>query len=375
MSNDVKQSVSEIEALIRRAVSGAAASGAKAAPLKRKGSFGNNKRYANKDVDDTWKGRGHHWSVVVIDGWDDLSQLGFEIRASEVGVDYKARYQWELAPSTQRLHLNMYLYTRQKKEWHQVKAWVMALCGPTIKSPEIAELKSLLHAQRWANTYSTKAYSRQDGTQPSEVGGASLPAEVEDGVGAPSDQEKQEKERDWSTFKREVRIYFGPNRTGKGYRVDQEAKAFAPEEKLYKFPTKATPTAARWVGEYKGEKCVLIDEFSFEDFPTDMLKILFDSKPSNVPAAMGGKQVFWCPELIFVVMNCTPKQMNVFIKHPQWHGRITRCEHMNVRVPDIHLGAPPICNFDENTSPDYSDGTKYFEPVVPKMKAAQRPVV
>lgn len=224
--------------------------------------------------------------------------------------------------------------------------------------------ESLSHAQNcW--DYTSKDYTRVD--DPFIFGDEDLiPDYVRAGAGCPEDDGSgaggDTVPADW---KRRVVVLFGPNSTGKSYTAAAECKAFDPDGKPFLLQAAAAGQLGRWPGGYAGERTVIIDEFSFNDFPLPQLKMLLDRTPQEVATAAGGKSVYWKPELIFLCCNCTPAQMKEFGEHPQWIGRIHEFRFMNHKVQAP--GAVPALwsNMPADGNPDYDDGEAYVAPALP----------
>jgi len=72
----------------------------------------------------------------------------------------------------------------------------------------------------------------------------------------------------------------------------------------YHVPGKAKNSSGRWLGDYRGEHCAIIDEFDFDsDFEESQWKLILDRRPQNLPATMGGKSVLWSPQIIVLLSN------------------------------------------------------------------------
>jgi len=100
--------------------------------------------------------------------------------------------------------------------------------------------------------------------------------------------------------------------------------------------------------------------------------MLLDRQPQAVATGMGGASTFWKPQLIYVCINCTPKQMSVFLDHPQWKGRIHEVRFLNNEYVDPTKMANPMrLGWDTNTSPNYSDGRPYVGPQLPVRKRSK----
>lgn len=310
-----------------------------------------------------WRGTGHYYSVVANNFQPDhLIQAQSTLRDSK---EYAARYQLENAPTTGRVHLNMFFYQKHWKTYSATREWLTQFCGDA--DAEITQLSSLLHAQRWYK-YSHKLESRCDGFLPVVVGDQTIIPKACQISGAPDDE--VDEPTDYTNWKRRVILLFGGNSTGKSFTAAAECKIAYPDERPYLLPKQAPNQAGRWVGPYAGERSVIIDEWDFKDFSVEQLKMLIDRQPQSVATSSGGRSIMWDPELIYICINAKVAEILEFKSHPQWNGRITEYRHMNVKVnaPDY---VPAKCNFDASTSDNYSDGSAYFDPCLPKRKKSE----
>lgn len=100
---------------------------------------------------------------------------------------------------------------------------------------------------------------------------------------------------------------------------------------IYAVPGRNKNQAGRWIGPYKGEPIVLIDEWHPDDFTTDMLKLIGDRNFNHsIPTSMGGKSVRWTPDLVFILTNKSMAQVTSAFSDPalrtRWVGRaVTPC--------------------------------------------------
>lgn len=83
---------------------------------------------------------------------------------------------------------------------------------------------------------------------------------------------------------------------------------------VYSVPGKAGNSTSRWIGPYRDEPAVLIDEADWDDFPPDMWKQITDRQPTTLPLMAGGKSAAWFPEIVVCITNA-----KVRTDHP-WRG-------------------------------------------------------
>lgn len=103
-----------------------------------------------------------------------------------------------------------------------------------------------------------------------------------------------------------VIVFYGVPRSGKTTAARRICQTLSPNGH-YEVPIEAKGQASRWIGPYEGQTSVLIDEFNPRLFSRDQLKLLFDSQPSSVSTAMGGRQALWNPDTIIVILNSPSK--------------------------------------------------------------------
>lgn len=280
-----------------------------------------------------WTGHGHYISFTA--NKFDAATLT-RIREFK-GSAYFIRCQVEAAPSTGRKHIQGFLYQRDKKSWAATKQWIDNLVGFT--GSEVQFCNDLMHAQRLYD-YVWKSETFVDGTR-IEAGELKLPAFITDGPGAP---EFEEDDVDLAVAQapvqwKDVLILFGPHRTGKGY-ITNIIAGYMGEAFVYRMPGKAKNQSGRWLGKYTGQPMVIVDEFHWDQFDNDYLKMMFDSAPQTLTTVMGGGSTRFWPALIVCIMNEKPEVMRRWLSNPQWRGRIKAAFLMDKPVPDQY--APDV---------------------------------
>lgn len=151
---------------------------------------------------------------------------------------------------------------------------------------------------KWSENvkYCTKQSSRVAG--PWFVGDCTDPADVDL-------RERREDEPDFSCLPanwRFITVCWGPPAIGKS-RVWNIIFEYVGGG-IYNVPGKAKNSSGRWLGNYNGEQCAIIDEFDFDsDFDESQWKLVLDRRPQVLPATMGGRSVLWAPQCIVLLSN------------------------------------------------------------------------
>jgi len=125
--------------------------------------------------------------------------------------------------------------------------------------------------------------------------------------------------------KREVILCSGPPKIGKT-RIWGIISEYLSGEKPYLVPGRAKNSAGRWIGDYKGQKVALIDEFEISDFSINNWKMLLDFFPQALPSGQGGKSILWSPELVVLLTNSPLYSSHPFLKEGSaFEFRISEC--------------------------------------------------
>lgn len=112
-------------------------------------------------------------------------------------------------------------------------------------------------------------------------------------------------------FHRFVVVCCGPPKIGKTYIWKIIASYIG---SVYLVPGRAKNSTGRWIGNYSGQDCAIVDEFDYyNDFTTDQWKMLLDVAPHEIPTSAGGKSVMWTPTLVVLLSNLSSSQVR---KHP-----------------------------------------------------------
>lgn len=137
--------------------------------------------------------------------------------------------------------------------------------------------------------------------------------------------------RDYTTYPstpRQVHWLFGPPGLGKTPRAIQLIKDIlqtTDAKHIFEVPSIATKNGTRWIGDdYQHQPGVLIDEFHYDTYHPDMIKMLLDIYPHKMATRFGGmgNQV-WDPSVIILCSNNTLPEMKHFLSHDWLRKRLT----------------------------------------------------
>lgn len=132
---------------------------------------------------------------------------------------------------------------------------------------------------------------------------------------------------------------YGPPCTGKSYLARQMAEKNEKESVFY-CASYSGNSKTRWLGDYKGEATVIIDEFRPDQFDRDYLKMMFDRMPQSLTTTMGGKSAMFDPSLIIFINNATKPEMLKFVNDPVFRSRVTSTHYMDQPVPAEFMPKP-----------------------------------
>lgn len=272
-----------------------------------------------------------------------------------------AVYQVEIAPETQREHVQLYLEFKNAKSMATVKD----LCGAT------AHCEPRRMTRQACFEYCQKQETRKPGTEPTIVGkfpsswkktkfsecvdllvqGATMEdildrEPVEYGKHKRALQDVREGllskrlKRDERLI--QVRTFYGPSGTGKSRRATWEAKQYMLDNGIRGEPYRKNP-GTKWWCDYDGEGCVILDDVSHNDIqPLRMFLRLLDRYPLQIETKGGQCYAGWTR--VWITSNEPPCEWfpttaygpgePLYRRLEQEHG--SAVEHMTARW------APPV---------------------------------
>lgn len=281
---------------------------------------------------------GRHFTATV---------FGFTVLPSSAPISYGLRWQQEVCPDTKSVHLQVYFFTHANKTNIQASAWLTDFFKS--KHVNAKPCKTREHASHLYNSYVCKTATAIPNTSVT-LNEDKIPDFV----------------KNTHVWDRITTLVVGPNHTGKTTWARLQCKEFAPDEKPYRFPTQSKCQKGRWIGDYKGERCIIIDEFQFGQFGLDELKMLVDRCPQPVAVKAGGASVEVTAERIYLLCNTHITKIEKILEHPQWEGRINVLKCMRKKFPPDPTKTLRREGCVKGETPDtYEDGSPWVEPEIP----------
>lgn len=235
----------------------------------------------------------HHYSVTFNAPDQAIFKKAHQLLSK--GGDVATRGQTEAAPTTGRLHLQCYYYFRKAKDPAAAKRWLISASGDP--SPHVVRCRDLQHAQHLYHEYVRK----EGGLYQWSINEDIIPEYIRSRKSTTKDQVEG---ISWETDRKQVEVWLGPPKLGKNYMM-QIILGYLGDE-VYYLPGKAKNQSGRWLGDYKGQPIVVIDEFHYNDFDDSYWKMLLDPFSTQaLTTKMGGASVEFNPKLIFLLANCT----------------------------------------------------------------------
>lgn len=259
-------------------------------------------------------------------------------------IDYGC-YQWEMAPTTGRVHAQMCLYFKTKVRPHSVVTWINQF--PHTSPPYVEK------AFNPANLilYCSKEESRLPGTIPLSFGiepkegkatglvraafmlqeGSTLrsiaqtyPAEFVRhyrGLAALQNTLLEPDDEGQPPTPPQVRLYFGAPGSGKS----SLARTWRdPGQRIYVVPV----AESFWLDGYNGQEIALIDEYQGQ-FPLALLLRLLDGFPVRVPVK--GGFTWWKPSRVAFTSTAEPSLWY------NYHGRLDQYAALLRRITSVVL--------------------------------------
>jgi hypothetical protein len=141
---------------------------------------------------------------------------------------------------------------------------------------------------------------------------------------------------------KEVYIFCGPTARGKTHDV----RLAIDGTDLYEVPARAQRNTVRWIGEeYKHHPYVLIDEWDFDQFTSDFLKLALDRSHHILPTRMGGRgNILFNPVRVWLCTNRTLAEVAEYLdRDPPLARRITHItDYSNRSIHPSVRGAPTL---------------------------------
>lgn len=283
-----------------------------------------------RKVEETWVGYGLHYSITSYREKTDEKRFIQNIRI--LGSHHAMRGQVEKCPETGKEHWQIYFFSKDRHEDALALARLRDLCAnPTIHVVKCTDKQHAINTYHYA--WKDESSLGEDYRFEKNCDEDTLPKYILDST--PTESKKSVVERKIRTEKREILYWFGPPCTGKSWTATQ----FANEKhggSIFKVQASSGNSKNRWLGDYKGEAVVIIDEFNPCQFDTDYLKMLLDRQPQQLTTMAGGKSTMFDPLVIILINNFTVENAKKWCLQDAWRTRITKCTFMNTPVP-AHL--------------------------------------
>lgn len=231
-----------------------------------------------------------YWSLTI-NKWDvDLSKV-------YVGKHYFVSGQFEVAPTTGHLHLQLFLYQRNWKDFETTIEWVNETFK--CKGPQLRQCEDLDDGRYIYFMYTNKEATRAPNTEHIFLGGAydKLPQEFL--------QPYYHKyvDLDIVDYDKCVSAIISRKKIGKSTRLAKIIGEYLGPNSIYLVPSPAKNQKGRWLGDYKGQPIVVLEEFLESDFTPNYWKQFMDRTPQSLASSQGGKSVLFAPSLIFMFAN------------------------------------------------------------------------
>lgn len=261
-----------------------------------------------------------HYSITL-NSWDPTLLLNF-YEFVKGSTDYHLRGQTELAPTTGHLHWQLYFFARPGKSFKATVQYFLTRCGA--RGPQVKPLLTQAHINN-VYAYVHKDESCSDPLSRIDIG-CPLPKSLRDC----SDPEEVEQ----VTFQRDIILLFGPPGTGKSYaanKISTLVNGYLGLEGVYKVPNAVLKH--RWIGPYRGQNSVIIDEFSPKQFDSESLKMVLDRDVQQITTSGGGQSTEWIPRLIFLCSNAPSGLVVKWLSNDALATRITHAAAVDAIDP------------------------------------------
>jgi hypothetical protein len=256
-----------------------------------------------------------------------------------LGPNYALKGQLEMGTTEGFIHWQMDFYQRNGKSFEASQEWWNQLTGG---HPNLREQKEKTHQH-----YVFQKYCWKDDTS---LGARFIinPDTFPKFLSEPLEETKIQKKITVHKT-RQIYIFFGPPCTGKSYQAREWCSKFSNGQEPFLMQAFNENAKQRWLGDYQGQDCCMIEEFNPKSFGKDYLKMLLDRQPQQIATLAGGKSALFSPGLIILTTNMTFDQVNKFIKDPIWSTRITKAYQFTTPVPEHLLGKK--CTIEQWTPP------------------------
>lgn len=284
---------------------------------------------SKKRKQEDWVGYGHHFSVTSFR--KNCDEKKFIENLKTLAVKDCVRGQLEKCEETGEEHWQIYYYTQKSYD----RVTMLARCRDLFADPSV-HVKVCTDRDHAIATYH---YAHKDSTSLGEDYRISVHEDILPEYISGSEKVDEKKSRPLR-LKREVHLWFGPPATGKSYRATKLAQDVHGGSVFYCAASSGN-SKSRWLGDYKGEAVVIIDEFDPKQFDDNTLKMLLDRQPQRLTTVQGGRSCMFDPAVIILINNWDVATAKNWVSSPIWSTRVTSAEFMNTPVPS-HL-MPAVC--------------------------------
>lgn len=276
-----------------------------------------------------WKSHGNYYLLTAFpaEGSIDADKLETQLTGSS---SYGVRVTYEQCPSTGRFHIHAMLYTTRAKKPNPARKWLHELFNLPGHGT-VSRLESLAHAQ---NVYH---YVGKEYTQVGEMVayGRPFPSEVTVQGTVDEDESSESVSKDW---KRKVVVFYGPGSTGKSTRAHKFCVDTYGEEPYVL--TKPAVNGSEWLGDYTGQRGLILDEWDPKHFSYTFMKLLCDRRPQPLHCLKGGDSRLVVAESIFICTNAIPSRITQYFSDKVWLGRLHDLFYCDVEVHDSTYEPP-----------------------------------